>query len=340
VTPVVSIAVEHDGAEWDAFVARRPWASGYHAWTWRGVFRHALAHEPISLMARQGGEVVGILPMVYMKSFLFGRALVSLPFLNYGGVVADSSDAREALLRSAAAEARARRCRHVELRHTSRQCPELPCRQHKVAMRLALADGLWDRLDRKVRNQIRKSEKAGLVGIDGGVELLDEFYAVFARNMRDLGTPVTARRFFSEVIAAFPDRTRVHVVRRQGTPVAAAITYRSGDTIEVPWASSIRDYNVHCPNHALYWRMIQLAVAAGCRTFDFGRSTPGEGTFKFKEQWGAEPSPLYWEYALLSGGVPDHGPGNPKFRLAIETWKKLPLGLATMAGPWIGRAIP
>jgi FemAB-related protein (PEP-CTERM system-associated) len=304
------------------------------------VFRRAFSHEPVYLIARDGSQVTGVLPLVYMKSFLFGRALTSLPFLNYGGVVAADDDAREALLRVAAVVAHKRNCRHVELRHTMRQYPDLPCRQHKVAMRLGVAEGLWDRLDRKVRNQIRKSEKAGLTGVVGGAGLLGEFYTVFARNMRDLGTPVQTRRFFDEVATTFSDRVRVHIVRLNATPVAASITYRTGDVVEVPWASSIRDYNALCPNHALYWQMISQAIADGCHTFDFGRSTPGEGTFKFKEQWGAAPLPLHWEYQLLSGGVPDHGPRNPKFRLAIETWKKLPLRVATFAGPWICRAIP
>ncbi len=339
-TPVVSVADERDRDDWDGFVTSRSCASGYHLWAWSGVFRRAFRHEPVYLIARDEGRVTGVLPLVYMRSFLFGRALTSLPFLNYGGIVADNAEAREALVRVAAMIAQTHRCRHVELRHTIRQCPDLPSRQHKVAMHLTLTDGLWDGFDRKVRNQIRKAEKAGLVGVDGGAALLGEFYHVFARNMRDLGTPVQARRFFEEVAATFPDRVRVHAVRLDGVPVAASITYRSGDVIEVPWASSIRDYNALCPNHALYWQMIRTAAADGCRIFDFGRSTPGEGTFKFKEQWGAVPLPLHWEYRLLSGGVPDHGPRNPKFRLAIETWKKLPLSVATFAGPWICRAIP
>ena len=85
--------------------------------------------------------------------------------------------------------------------------------------------------------------------------------------------------------------------------------------IEIPWASSIRDFNPLCPNHLLYWHAMETAVAEGVDVFDFGRSTPGEGTFKFKEQWGAEPVPLHWEYRLPKGGdVPDQSPKNPKFQ--------------------------
>jgi len=208
-------------------------------------------------------------------------------------------------------------------------------------MRLPLKAGMWDRIDRKARNQVRKAEKSGLSVVRGHQELLPEFYQVFARNMRDLGTPVYSPRLFAEVLSAFPDRTRLIVVRLNDKPVAAGFTYRTGSMIEIPWASSIRDFNSLCPNHMLYWHAIDTAAAEGVTVFDFGRSTPGEGTFKFKEQWGAEPVALHWEYWLPAGGaVPDQSPKNPKFNLAIETWKRLPLWLANRVGPRLVRGIP
>jgi len=238
-------------------------------------------------------------------------------------------------------KSRARRCRHVELRHVGRRFARLPARQHKVAMRLRLERGMWERLDRKVRNQIRKAQKSGLTVEHGGVELLPDFYTVFARNMRDLGTPVYSRRLFDEVLSTFPDRARLHVVRLRGQPIAAGLTYQTRATVEMPWASSIRDYNDSCPNHLLYWSVIEAAVERGCQLFDFGRSTPGEGTYKFKEQWGAEPLPLHWEYHLTQGStLPNVSPANARFHLAIELWKKLPLALATRFGPGVVRGIP
>jgi FemAB-related protein (PEP-CTERM system-associated) len=228
----------------------------------------------------------------------------------------------------------------VELRHVSRQFPQLPARQHKVTMLLRLAEGMWERLDRKVRNQIRKAQKSGLTVVSGGGELLDEFYQVFARNMRDLGTPVYPRRLFAEVLHAFPGRAALHVVRLEGRPVAGGLTYRTRGTVEVPWASSVRDYNTLCPNHLLYWHICESAAGAGCEVLDFGRSTPGEGTFKFKEQWGASPVPLHWEYRMLrDGSLPNLSPTNPNYRLMIEPRKRLPLPVATAIGPHIVRNI-
>ena len=348
----VSIAVEGDRAAWDAFVAARDTtargaapeaeaATGYHEWAWRGVFTRAFAHTPVYLTARRGGAIEGVLPLVEIRSRLFGRSLTALPFVNYGGVVADTDEAARALVDAAGAEARARRSRHVEIRHIGRRFPDLPCRQHKVSMWLRLAPGLWDGFDRKVRNQVRKAEKSGLAAVTGGAELLAEFYAVFARNMRDLGTPVYSRRLFEEVLSAFPDRARITVVRLGARPVAAGVTYRSGLRVEIPWASSLREHNNLCPNHLLYWHALQAAQAGGAEIFDFGRSTPHEGTYKFKAQWGAVPVPLHWEYVLPAGGdPPDQSPRNPKFQAAIAAWQRCPLWLANALGPRIVGSIP
>jgi FemAB-related protein (PEP-CTERM system-associated) len=337
----VSIATGGDHAAWDGFVDARGDEAGYHAWGWQRVFANAFGHEPVYLIARHGERIAGVLPLVHIKSLLFGSSLTSLPFVNYGGVMADSAEAGEALVAAARDQARARKCDHVELRHVGQQFPALPCKTHKVSMRLPLGNVSIDTLDRKVRNQVRKAEKSGLTVEQGGEELVGAFYAVFARNMRDLGTPVYSRRLFEEVIDVFPGRSRLHVVRYQGQAIAAGLTYRTATMVQLPWASSIREFNPLCANVLLYWDAIQFAQESGAAVFDMGRSTPNEGTFKFKAQWGAAPLPLHWEYQLLaSDTLPNVSPANPKFQLAISLWQKLPLGLTTRVGPMIVRAIP
>lgn len=332
-----------DAASWDAYVHAAPDASGCHLWSWGDVMRRAFGHAVVPLAAVRGTTLCGVLPVVRMESRLFGRLLVSMPFLNGGGVVADDPVAEAALIEAAVHLRTESRARSLELRHESRRCPSLAGRSHKVAMRLPLpADEqtLWDALDRKVRNQVRKAERSELTAHVGGTELLPEFYAVFARHMRDLGTPVYGRAFFEEVLEAFVDRTRVFVVRHDGRPVAASVTWRWRDTLEVPWASALRDASAMAPNMLLYWSMLRHAVAAGAQVFDFGRSTPDAGTFHFKRQWGAVATPLWWEYAPADAAPPDHGPGNPTFALAIAAWKRLPLAVATRLGPHIVKGIP
>jgi FemAB-related protein (PEP-CTERM system-associated) len=338
---VVDVATEADAELWDRYVGSQPNASGYHVWGWRRVFKQALGHDSFYLVARDRKRFVGVLPLVHIKSSLFGRSLTSLAFLNYGGVVADSGAAAAALITAAGDLARRLRCGHVELRHKGRQFPDMPCRQHKVAMVLKLEADVWDRLDRKVRNQVRKAQKSELTAERGDDRLLSEFYEVFARNMRDLGTPVYSPRLFAEVLAVFPDRAALHIVRLGAKPIAAGLTYRTGTTVEVPWASSVREYNHLCPNHLLYWNIIETTLRSGGEVLDFGRSTPHEGTYKFKEQWGADPVPLHWEYVLTNGSaLPNIGPANPRFHLMIEAWKKLPVKVATALGPHVVRGIP
>jgi FemAB-related protein (PEP-CTERM system-associated) len=331
-------------SEWDRFVCAHPDASGYHVWRWRQVFEQAFGHDTIYLAARQEGRIVGVLPLVLFRSPLFGRFAVSLPFVNYGGVCARDAGVRQFLVEGAATVAAQRRLSHVELRHTMRQLPDLPARQHKVGMYLALdrdASRAWDGLDRKVRNQVRKAEKSGLTVRSGGKELLGRFYTVFARNMRDLGTPVYSIRFFEEVVSAFPETARVFLVDQGDVTIGGAIALTHREILEVPWASSLREYRSQSPNNLMYWRIIEHAIETGRTTLDFGRSTPNEGTYQFKQQWGARPQPLAWEYILRGRAeMPNVNPANPRFSRAIAIWSRLPLPLTNWIGPHIVRSIP
>jgi FemAB-related protein (PEP-CTERM system-associated) len=338
--PQIATAVSE--ADWNDYVHRHTDGTMDHLWSWRQIFERVFGHETVYLTARRGETIVGVLPLVQFKSRLFGRFLVSLPFLNYGGVLADDETAAAALVERAVDIGRRFGARHVELRHLRRQFPALACREHKVGMRLLLPSahpGLWDGLDRKVRNQIRKAQKAGLTVTSGSGELLTVFYDIFARNMRDLGTPVYSRRLFEEALARFGNRARVFVVGRGGVPMASAIAIRFKGTMGVPWASSLREYRALCPNMLLYWAMLEHAHQDSATEFDFGRSSPGGGTHRFKLQWGAAEIPLYWEYVLFKGsGTPDHGPA--RFEAAARLWAHLPLAVANALGPRIVRSIP
>lgn len=328
----------------DAYVTAHPSASAYHRRAWLDVLQAAFGHDTRYLTAHATSGVVGVLPLVFFRSRLFGRFTVSMPFLNYGGVLADSPAIERALLDRAIEETRAAGGSHLELRHVRRHFADLTPKRHKVAMTLRIESSetvQWTVLDRKVRNQVRKARKHGLEARSGGQDLLEDFYGVFAHNMRDLGTPVYSRRLFAEVLARFPEASRIFCVHAQGQPVAAALVHWQAGTISVPWASALRAFNPWCANVLLYWEMVRFAAEQGFRAFDLGRSTPGEGTFHFKTQWGAEPHELVWEYWTAGGRpLPDLNPSNPKFALAIRTWQRLPVSIATRIGPLIVRNIP
>jgi FemAB-related protein (PEP-CTERM system-associated) len=340
----ISVRTDAAANRWDAFVGRQPSASIYHQSVWTTIVERAFGHETCRLAAECEGEIVGVLPLVFFNSWLFGRFAVSMPFFNYGGLLAASPEVRHALLDAAVAETEQRGGSYVELRHTTHLLPELLSKTHKVAMVLPLAESVdmqWQCIDRKLRNQVRKAEKSGVSVTQGGAELVDAFYQVFARNMRDLGTPVYSKRLFSEVTQRLPESTRIFCATVGGQPVAAALVVWHGNRIEVPWASSLREFNPLCANVLVYWEMLRFAIERRMSHFDFGRSTPNEGTFYFKRQWGAEPHSLVWEYWLAPEcSLPDLSPKNPRFSLATSTWRKLPVSLTRLVGPALVRNIP
>ncbi|MEP7309750.1 MAG: FemAB family XrtA/PEP-CTERM system-associated protein [Acidobacteriota bacterium] len=329
---------------WDEYAASRKDSSVYHLAAWADLITRVFGHRTRYLAAYHEHRIVGILPLVLFNTPLFGRFATSMPFVNYGGIVADTREAAHALLAAAIHETQTARGAYLELRHTRRMFERSPVQAHKVEMVLALqptVDEQWRVLDRKLRNQIRKAEKSGLTVRRGGRELLDRFHGVLAHNLRDLGSPVHSKRFFADILATFPDRTQLLCVSLGSKPVAASFMIWNGAEIEVPWASALRAYNPMCPNVLLYWEMLRFSIERRFARFDFGRSTPDGGTFTFKKQWGAEAKPLYWEYWLDEGrSLPDRSPKNPKFTAMISVWRRLPLAVTRAIGPMIVRGIP
>jgi FemAB-related protein (PEP-CTERM system-associated) len=211
-------------------------------------------------------------------------------------------------------------------------------------MRLELpstVEVLWKGFPSKLRSQIRRAQKESMVVLIGEKEYLDDFYCVFSRCMRDLGTPVYGKRFFETILSVFSKEARICLVRWKEKTLAAGLMYGFRRTLEVPWASSDKRYNHLAPNMLLYSSALEYACQEGFHLFDFGRSTPGSGTYRFKEQWGARPVPLHWHYWLHEGvEVPQLNPQNPRYGLAIKIWQKLPLALTTHLGPHIVKYLP
>jgi FemAB-related protein (PEP-CTERM system-associated) len=312
---------------------------------WPAVLENGLSHRCLALEAVDEGTTTGYLGLVLVRTPWFGRFLVSLPYLNYGGVEADDEGVVGSLIDRAAGLADELDVRYLELRNRRvYDHPVLTQRlSTKINMRLSLAshpDGLWEQLPSKVRNQIRKARKSGLEVVWGGEPLLGEFYRVFCRNMRDLGTPVYGWGLFASILQAFPDRAEICVIRSGTRPVAAALVLHGMGVSEVPSASSLREYNNLCGNMLMYYSMMERSVLRGQREFDFGRSSPGSRTFDFKRQWGAHPEPSEWQYRVRSGEVGDLRPDNPRYGRMISMWRCLPVWVTRLIGPQIVRGIP
>lgn len=332
-------------ADWDVFVAGQARASLYHDSRWETLITGIMRQESLCLMARdESGAVVGVLPLYRLRSRLFGDFAVSVPYFNYGGPLGVNAGVESALLRRAGEDAARLGLRHLEVRELHSRSG-WPVRSGKVSMIRALPDSveaLDAELGAKLRAQIRRGGREGF-NFDFGVDarLLNDFYAVFSRNMRDLGTPVYDRRMFGQILELWPDQAMLLLAYKRRRPVACAFLLQGGDTLEIPWASTLREYNAAAVNMQLYWRVLAFAIERRQRYFDFGRSTDGSGTFRFKKQWGAQPVKHYWHYWLRDGEeLPGLNPDNPKYRLLIGCWQRLPVALTRALGPAIVRSLP
>jgi len=328
---------------WDTFVDAHPQAGPYHRWAWSQAVRQAYGFHQVSLVALREDQVAGVLPLVHMKLPGARGRLVSLPYCDFGGPLSVDEGTNTLLIEYAMEFAEAQSVKEVVLRRQTAGASGTG----KVLMRLALPESstlLMQSFSAKLRSQIKKPQREGLTVIRGGEELLEHFYRVFAKNMRDLGSPAHSLGWFTRVVRGFQDFGRVWVAYLpDGRPAAAAITLDQGRVTYVPWASSVREYNPHNPNMLLYWAMLSGAAEAGQRAFEFGRCTPGEGTHRFKKQWGAEPLDLAWDvYDPATRKVKCAESGaraSTLRRMAESCWRRLPLWAANVAGPLLRRYI-
>lgn len=331
---------------WDQFLSGYGY-DGFHLRSeWSVVFAKALRHRPHFLAAVQDGRIVGVLPLMEVSGPIFGRFLVSQPYLNSGGVIAQSHDTARQLIDTAIELADARGVKHLELRHEATIAhPRLrPTNGEKVHMRLALpstSEQLWTGLKSKLRSQVKKPmNDPSLSVVTGHLDQLDAFYDVFCRNMRDLGTPPFTRELFRQILIQFGDRAEITTVRHHDRPIAAGLLLHAPDVTLIPSASSLREFSHTACNMLLYWHCLRRSVERGQSAFDFGRSTRDGGTFKFKQQWGAEAIPTAWQTCSRTGSGDEMRPSSGRFDKVIALWQRLPVWLTRLIGPEIVRGIP
>ena len=329
-------------AEWDACVRGADGWTHFHLYGWRGVMERTPGHECIYLAARDAaGALAGVLPLVRVASPVFGRFLMSMPFVNYGGPLG-TDEAVRALVDEASRIAQQRGITLLELR-SRRELPiALPVSHRKITVVLDLVPGDTDKVfntfKAKLRSQIRKPQKEG-VTVRFGADQVRPFYDVFARHMRDLGTPAQPRALFENIAAAFPDDAWFGCAYAGDAPVACGCGFAWNGEFEMTWASALSAYNALAPNMALYWAFIERATQQQLRVFNFGRCTPGSGTHRFKQQWGTRDEQLWW-YQRAEGAAATPSPDDGAFSWGPRLWKKLPLPIAGVLGPRIVRYIP
>jgi FemAB-related protein (PEP-CTERM system-associated) len=268
--------------------------------------------------------------------------MVSVPYVNYGGVLAYSNELTAKLLEHIKEWAAGQNIDFFEFRTTTPGL-KLPVKSEKCSMILSLPSTnaqLEEQLSAKVRAQYKKAAAYKPEVIFGGLELLEDFYKVFARNMRDLGTPVYSKTLFKKILQQKETNSFLCVVKIDNKPVSVAFLTGYRDLLEIPWASTLRSANKYDANMWMYRMILQKAIELRYEYFDFGRSTTHASTYKFKKQWGAQPTEHHWYYLLKSGEMPQTNPNNPKYRLLIAVWKRLPVWIANIVGPHVVKSIP
>lgn len=336
---------EFDGRpeDWDAFVSAADGSTHCHLMGWRTVIRRVFGHDCPYLAARNdAGTLEAVLPLVRVRSRVFGHFLVSMPFLNYGGPLGSSAGV-QAVTEHAVKMADGDRVKLLELRSRTELPVELTPSHRKITVLLDLPaedpNVLWASFKAKLRSQIRRPQKEGFA-IRFGPDQVDPFYSVFARHMRDLGTPVQSRRLFRTIADVFGDSVWFGCAYRGSEPVAVGCGFRWQDEFEMTWASSLRSVSRLAPNMLLYWSFMERAVAEGLGVFNFGRCSPGSNTHRFKRQWGSRDAPLWWYQHGRGGQAATPSPDEGAYAWGPRIWRHLPLRLATLLGPQVVKHIP
>jgi FemAB-related protein (PEP-CTERM system-associated) len=352
----VELTVREAGVEdcerWNHFVLTAGAPHHSYLYNWSTIIKRSLNQQPHYLLAgdRQG-RIVGVLPLVHFRSRLFGDSLTSVPLLNAGGILAVTSDAEIALRDRGLNLSRDLGTAYVELRNINAANTlddTFNLSTHKVSYELPLTepDELLSSFSKKLRAQIKRPQKSGYTvkfssGGNDAERSLTDFYRVFSRNMRDLGTPVYSRKLLSTILEELRELTTLVIVYGKRGPAACGLLVGYGHRTEILLASSVRDYNADAPNMLLYWEAMKWAYEQGYRIFDFGRSNPDSGPARFKEQWGAVKRSLHWYYYPKDKGSSSVTSGEEgSFGVAVRIWKRLPVSIANIVGPIISRQIP
>lgn len=327
--------------EWDPFVRNQPNWTPFHLLAWRDIIAQVFGHPTFYLAARSDAGLLGVLPLVLIKSPIFGRYLVSMPFVNYGGPLG-TPDAVRALTDEAVRIAQSARVKLLELRSRTQLPLDLPVSHRKITVVLDMPAGSPDTLfksfDSKLRSQVRRPQKEGIT-VRFGRDQVEPFYSVFARHMRDLGTPVLSKRLFTTLSDTFGEDLWVGVAWYQDQPIAGGVGFRWGGEFEMTWASSLYAFNKLSPNMALYWAFMERACNEEMTLFNFGRCSVGVGTHRFKKQWGSRDEQLWW-YQQGDGTAGTPSPDDGAYSWGPRLWKHLPVGIANVLGPPIVAGIP
>ncbi len=341
----VSVSDAVDPAKWDEFVRSHSHGTPFHLVAWQHMIRDTFGHQPLHFVANNSsGCVTGVLPLFLVRSRIFGHLLVSTPLAAYGGILAESERVSHAIFHRVADLAKKLKVRFVELRNfrNALLADSLARKDLYVTFRTELKEDPELRMlaiPRKTRAEIREGIRNDL---EFRVDAIgtSEFFNVYSRSVRELGTPVFPKTLFVNGLKQFGSNCKIFSVHWKGKLVSAVWTLFYKDEVVPYFGGSIREYNRLAVNNFMYWMLMKYGCENGYRIFDFGRSKKGTGSFDFKKRWGMTMTDLPYQYALIrQTSMPDTSPLNPKFSLGIRAWRRLPLSVTQIIGPIISKHV-
>jgi FemAB-related protein (PEP-CTERM system-associated) len=345
-----------DRAAWDAYVTNHPNGTFFHLSGWKEVVENSFGHKSYYLLAESSPtptdprspipdpRLLGVFPLFSIKSFLFGRSMVSVPFATYGGILADNGEVEQALYEQAIALTKEEGLDYLEIRNEQSLLDSLAVKDLYFVFKKEIFEDDEENLKtipRKTRRMVRKGMGNGLRAAFGSVELLDQFYELFAFSYHGFGTPVFSKKYLRNILERFKSNSSILIISKNGKGLSSVLSFYFKDQVIPYYSGAYPDSRKYAANDYLYWALMSNAADRGCRLFDFGRSKKDTGPFHFKRHWGFEPRPLPYQYYLNNiEELPNISPANPKYKRRIELWKKLPLCATKIIGPRIVKYIP
>ena len=329
---------------WEKYVKAHPIATFYHQFGWKSAIEKSYGHRAYYLMAKEDGKVVGVLPLFHIKSHLFGNKLVSVPFAPYGGVCADNEKIEHALVSQAQEITRLQEADYLELRNSPFDTPaEQKDEEQQVTSILHLdpdPENVWKGMKKNRRRGISKAMKAD-VEVLRGTELVDEFYDMYIRRMRSLGSPVHSQEFFRNIVQEFPDSADIVIAKHKGKTISGIFLLSFRDCTILSWGASDDRYLKYYPVDLSYWEAIKYSCQHGYKYFDFGRSMPDSGVHEYKKAFGSQTQFLDYRYYLNSiDEIPNNTTSSKKRQKFSNVWKKMPLPLTRLIGPQLRKEFP
>ncbi len=328
-------------AEWDSYVNQHEEGTFFHLSGWKSVIERAYGHNTYYFFAEEEGRIVGLIPLTQIKSRLFGNALISNPFCVYGGAIAENSDIRSMLETVAEEASITLKVDYLELRNMAQTNSEWPVKELYVTFRKELApepEANLNAIPRRQRRMVRQGIKAGLKSVV--LNDIQQFFSIYSYSVRNHGTPVFPKKYFTILKEIFGDKCEIRVVYHGENAVSTVMSFYFRDEVLPYYAGGTLDARKYSAFDFMYWDLMQDACLRGIRIFDYGRSKIGTGPYNFKKNWGFSPQPLMYQYKLVAAkSVPEVNPLNPKYQHFIKMWRRLPVPIANVIGPWLARSL-